>query len=290
MLATNLFLIQFNHKVDRKNALEGCSWAIDRHALLFTEIDSLVALTDHVIKEMRIVIKVHNFPIENQNSEAAEAIGANFGRYLGTLKSGGAGLGRTFRVKVAVDVTQPLKRGFFALNEQGFKCWYSVTYERLPMFCFLCGVLGHGETQCPTRYEEGFEEPEEALPFGNWLRAMGDNFQDQGVPLPLQAIDSRGSKSLGQRGEQKRGGASFGMGKENIQVADNQGAGDSISGSNYSVGDRRRIDPSKLKRKQTVTKSHILDGGFPSKKLHLALRDEDDDSTAEVAQQPRRIQ
>lgn len=110
LLTTNRFLIKFNHRVDRKNALEGCPWAIDRHALLLKKIDSAVALLDHVIMEMKIVIKAHNFPMENQTLEDAEAIGANFGRFIGTLRIGGARAGLIIRIKVAVDVTQPLER------------------------------------------------------------------------------------------------------------------------------------------------------------------------------------
>lgn len=93
ILATNLFLITFNHRVDRKNALEGCPWAIDRHALLLTEIDSSLALMAHVVNSMKIVIRVHNFPGENQNEEAATSIGAHFGKVLGSLKGWGGGGG-----------------------------------------------------------------------------------------------------------------------------------------------------------------------------------------------------
>lgn len=84
-------------------------------------------------------------------------------------------------------MTQLLKRGFFAVDEAGTKTWYLVTYERLPMFCFLCGILGHNEAQCPRRYDDDLEEPQNGFPFGNWLRANGDNSVDLGAPLPLQA-------------------------------------------------------------------------------------------------------
>lgn len=257
--STNTFLIKFNHRVDRKNAMEGCPWAIERHALLLREIDPAVPLLDHVITEMKIIIKVHNFPPELQTLDAAAAIGANFGHFLGILTSGGVGAGQTFRMKVAVDVTHPLKRGFYAIDEQGTKCWYRVTYERLPMFCFLCGILGHGEVQCPTRYEDDFEEPEGGLPFGNWLRATGDNSQDRGAPLPLQAVGSWLVKKPYRPSDAKRGEAIFGVGKENEQSMCNQlydqqsqRKEDRYSGSNSAVDGRRRIDPSKLKRKHVT--------------------------------------
>lgn len=62
ILATNLFRINFKHCVDRKNAMEGCPWAIDKHALLLSEIDPSVPLASHIITDMKIVIRSHKFP------------------------------------------------------------------------------------------------------------------------------------------------------------------------------------------------------------------------------------
>lgn len=118
-----------------------------------------------------------------------------------------------FRINVVVDLTQPLKRGFFAMKEQREKCWYRVTYERLPMFCLLCGILGHGQAQCLTRYEDDFVEPDEGMPFRNWLRATGDSMQDRDAPLPLQAVDSKLVRHQQVPTEPKRYGATLGVGK-----------------------------------------------------------------------------
>lgn len=75
--------------MDRKNALEGCPWAINKHALFLSEIDPSAALIDQIVNNMKIVIRIHNFPCKNQNLEAARAIGANFGKFLDLLRSGG---------------------------------------------------------------------------------------------------------------------------------------------------------------------------------------------------------
>lgn len=114
------------------------------------------------------------------------------------------------------------------------------------MFCFLCSILGHGEAQCPTRYEDDFTEPEDGFPFGNWLRANGENSSDTGAPLPLQAMVTRPDLYQRYNLEWKWGGDIFGVGKENFL---NSGDSNSTSASNFSAGGRRRIDSSKLKQK-----------------------------------------
>lgn len=39
-LATNLFMMVFKHPRDRKLALDRCPWVLERHALLFSEVES----------------------------------------------------------------------------------------------------------------------------------------------------------------------------------------------------------------------------------------------------------
>lgn len=113
ILASNLFLIRFNYKVDRKNAMEGCLWSLDKHTLLFTKIDAPVPLAAHKVHWMRIVIRVHDFPCNDQSDEDAQAIGDNFGKFLGLLKTGGSAMPQFWRTKVLIDVSEPLKRGIF---------------------------------------------------------------------------------------------------------------------------------------------------------------------------------
>lgn len=44
---------------------------------------------------------------------------------------------------------------------------------------FLCGILGHEETNCPKRYMEGFVEPADCFPYCQWLRATSDAREGQ---------------------------------------------------------------------------------------------------------------
>lgn len=50
---------------------------------------------------------------------------------------------RTFyRIRVAIDVSKPLKKGMKLKKNSGEWSTVEFRYERLPTFCFLCGIIG----------------------------------------------------------------------------------------------------------------------------------------------------
>ena len=53
------------------------------------------------------------------------------------------------RVKVAV---QPLRRGGFIAGSDGARSWVTFKYERLPLFCHYCGLLGHDVKHCASHF------------------------------------------------------------------------------------------------------------------------------------------
>ncbi|KAK1589173.1 hypothetical protein Q3G72_031192 [Acer saccharum] len=101
------------------------------------------------------------------------------GMYLGGLLlevkeidtgRGGDYLGRFIRVRVLVYATKPLKRGLRVAFGKGEEvCNVMVCYERLPNFCYYCGLLGHLIRDCPAN-DKGLIDDKE-LRFGSWLRA-----------------------------------------------------------------------------------------------------------------------
>lgn len=71
------------------------------------------------------------------------------------------------------------------LNAPGIEqeCWVTIRYERLPEFCFGCGVIGHGLKDCnmnPANEKEDQNKRE----FGSWLRFQGffNQPKREGVP------------------------------------------------------------------------------------------------------------
>ncbi|KAJ0984231.1 hypothetical protein J5N97_002587 [Dioscorea zingiberensis] len=54
------------------------------------------------------------------------------------------------RVCIEIDLNQPLKKGVWVNSEEpvNSQCFVSILYEKLPVFCYKCGVVEHGADGC----------------------------------------------------------------------------------------------------------------------------------------------
>lgn len=90
-------------------------------------------------------VQLHHLPIEYWDAEILELVGEQFGRLLKvddhTEK---ISLAKFACICVEIDLSKPLKRGFW-IGDEEHRSMVAVVYEKLPVFCFKCGLIGHGE-------------------------------------------------------------------------------------------------------------------------------------------------
>lgn len=55
---------------------------------------------------------------------------------------------RHVRVQIKIDVFKPLCRHIYILNGKKEQVKVELQYEKLPNFCYWCGLLGHTEREC----------------------------------------------------------------------------------------------------------------------------------------------
>ncbi|KAG8368988.1 hypothetical protein BUALT_Bualt15G0103500 [Buddleja alternifolia] len=137
--------------------------------LEFRKLDEerFMVIFDHV----SFYIQILDFPISQVNEEMAEFLGNRIRAFIeADSPKNGASWGPVLRMKVSINVTKPLQLFIKLQSPASDSFWVRIVYERLPIFCFLCGVIGHTKSFCGLRYSDDFIEPE-SLPFGAFLRA-----------------------------------------------------------------------------------------------------------------------
>jgi hypothetical protein len=102
------------------------------------------------------------------------AMGHQIGKSVGIVEDvetedDGVGWGTYLRVKIRLDIAKPLPRGR-VLKINGSDTWVAFQYERLPKFCYHCGVIKHGVAGCLSRKGGIYHGDSSTQQFGCFLR------------------------------------------------------------------------------------------------------------------------
>lgn len=82
------------------------------------------------------------------------------------------------------------------LRCKGETRWVEFKNENLPIFCFSCGLVGHGERKCARKKEELNTSESHERKFGDWLRMMNGR--------GLNKLRNWGRKEGGAKGDWKK--------------------------------------------------------------------------------------
>jgi hypothetical protein len=103
-----------------------------------------------------------------------EKNGIQLANYIGAFveynKNNNSSFWRQYmRLRVTVDVRQPLKKNTKVKNKEGGWCEVQFKYEKLGIFCFVCGIMGHAENKCEVRF--AMEQDDGVRAWSNDIRA-----------------------------------------------------------------------------------------------------------------------
>jgi hypothetical protein len=170
----NVWIFEFSKETDKVRVLKGRPWSFDRSLLALTEFDGGIPSSLWNFTSSPFWIQIHDMPLICMT----KAIGSKIGESLGILEAvdtegEGVEWGSVLRIRVIIDIQKPLERGR-SLTIAGKAQWVSFKYENLPIFCFNCGRIVHGEGGCPNRSQKELKKE-----WGVWLRA--EKFNKQGM-------------------------------------------------------------------------------------------------------------
>ncbi|GLU08008.1 hypothetical protein SLE2022_249390 [Rubroshorea leprosula] len=170
-LGNNLFALYFFHPVDMKRIMAAGPWRFADHVMVLKEVQEGKPVAKEDLVEVPFWIQIYGLPPGRMTKATGERIGAELGRLLEVDAGDGRVWGMEFiRVRVCINSRKPLRRGMKLSLKDG-PLWISFKYERLPHFCYWCGMLDHVEQDC----ELGLEMESTSLiehPYDDSLRAM----------------------------------------------------------------------------------------------------------------------
>ncbi|OMO98747.1 hypothetical protein COLO4_13724, partial [Corchorus olitorius] len=146
----NMYSLTFENEAKMQSALKEGLWSVMGFSLNLKPWPPDKSIKEVDLSAIPFWLQVHNLPREMMTSRNAERIGNRMGEVLEVKEPMGSfGLNRSFlRVRVSINVNDPLIPGFWIPRGGDRNVWAEVKYKKLSDFCFNCGKLGHGNKFC----------------------------------------------------------------------------------------------------------------------------------------------
>ncbi|XP_048496311.1 uncharacterized protein LOC125495591 [Beta vulgaris subsp. vulgaris] len=166
-IENGFFVVQFANLRDKTKVLNGRPWTFDQNLILLSEIEGELQPSNMSLTLCPFWLRIYNLPMAYRTEKHIKMIANSMGEVL-EYDSDGILWDKSARIRVLLDVTKPLRRIQRISLKKGEPVMVEIKYERLPTFCYVCGIIGHIERDCWVHQEE---EKEIEKQWGSWLRA-----------------------------------------------------------------------------------------------------------------------
>lgn len=170
------YIFQFFHIIDLKRILDGGPWSFGNFPLLLHHLKTGEFPLRVPLNSLAFWVQVHDLPA----GYISEKIGKVLGNFVGVFQEYDAtnesSVWRQYmRIRVAINVNEPLKRCKKIKRSDGSSFVVTFKYERLQIFCFICGKVGHSESYC----DKVFTTPQSEIKkeWGVWKKATDRRVQ-----------------------------------------------------------------------------------------------------------------
>lgn len=114
-------------------------------------------------------VQIWGLPFDMMTKKIGKEIGSNLGIFMAVdMRSWMSDKKKFKRIKVKLPLEKPSRRCGKVASTEGESFCIILGYERLLIFCFRCGVMGHDE-----QHFNKSGQPNQTLQYEEWLRAKG---------------------------------------------------------------------------------------------------------------------
>ena len=171
VIEDEMFLVEFDDDQDKRRVLEMSLWHYEKQLVLLQEFDGERDPKDIVLRWSLFWVQIYNLPLKHRTRETGMAIRASLGEVLEVdVDDTRVQWGKCLWVRISLDVSRKLIRGKRIHGEEEVDWWVLFKYERLPNFCYRCGLLEHDLKDCTRKDEVDKNGERGELQYGAWLR------------------------------------------------------------------------------------------------------------------------
>ena len=170
-LGNHVVLFTFDSKIEVDNILANEPWRFDKHLMVLRRYDGVSEVQQMDFNLTPFWVQVHGIPMKFMNQTVAEGLCETVGVVQNQSNTKTEESGGFMRVRVLVDISQPLCRGKVLTLDDDKELWVSFRYERLPNICYWCGCLTHNDRDCEQWIDNEGTLDEADREFGPWIRA-----------------------------------------------------------------------------------------------------------------------
>ncbi|KAF8380160.1 hypothetical protein HHK36_027643 [Tetracentron sinense] len=184
-LAQNRLLFTFDLESDLSKVLARAPWCFMGYPILLSRWSPDTPPLSLHLSSLPIWIQLHGLSPDLHIVEVGSQLCKSLGEVLSVdlPEDGLAQWGKFLRVRVCMDVLKPLVAGKCIRSLSNGRLPIQFRYERLPRFCFHCGIMGHVIFNCSSASSSSGEG--RANRFGPWLRAELPEIHPFGSSKPL---------------------------------------------------------------------------------------------------------
>ena len=171
-VGNNIFQFKFGSRFQME-WVENCGpWNFENNLLLLCRWKKGLTSENINFTHSPFWVQLWGLPFELMSEMVGRDIGNSMGRFIEIDKRAfQSEQAKYLRIKVDLPIDKPLCRGGNVVGIEGDKYWVQYKYERLPIFCFICGMMGHDDKHC-----HAFPDGQQATPqYGEWLRAFSSS-------------------------------------------------------------------------------------------------------------------
>ena len=173
-VGSNLFQFKFQSEFDLDRILRGGPWSFDNQLLLLQRWKKGMTVGNIRLELASLWVQIWDAPFDMVSPQVAREVGSHLGKVEEEeWKKRKDDISMFMRVWIALPISKSIRRGGFITGSDGVKMWVSFKYDRLPIFCHYCGILGHDLRHCVAHYAMEKKGDRIEYQYGDFLKAVG---------------------------------------------------------------------------------------------------------------------